>query len=133
MGTEQGAAGGPARKPILSLTKKDYRIEYYRGSGAGGQNRNKRDTACRVTHPASGAQTTCEEQRSAHQNFTVAFTRLHGTPRFKLWLHRALIDHAAVERAVLAAAQPRNFRTEIQVDGKWTPIEPEMMEPVCAT
>jgi protein subunit release factor B len=30
--------------PLFSLTKKDFQLTFYRGSGKGGQNRNKRDT-----------------------------------------------------------------------------------------
>lgn len=123
MGTQQGSEGrtsGAARKPVLTLTRKDFRIEYFRGSGAGGQNRNKRDTACRVVHTASGAASECQEERSANQNFRIAFERLAEKPRFKMWLSGALMDHAAVDLAVAAAAQPENIRTEVQVDGRWT-------------
>lgn len=109
------------RKPALSLTRKDFRIEYFSGSGAGGQNRNKRQTACRVTHPASGAQSECQEERSAHENFARAFTRLAEKPRFKLWVQHALVDQETVDRVVREALAVKNLRYEVKQDGKWVP------------
>ena len=58
------------------VRKKDLRIEYYRGSGKGGQNRNKRDTACRITHEETGLSASAEEHKSQEQNRKAAFRRL---------------------------------------------------------
>lgn len=44
------------RKPILSVTKKDCRWDYYVGSGKGGQKRNRTSNCVRCTHIDSGAQ-----------------------------------------------------------------------------
>ncbi len=59
-----------------NVSKKDLRIEYFRGSGKGGQNRNKRDTACRITHKETGLKATAEEHKSQPQNRKAAFRRL---------------------------------------------------------
>jgi len=59
-----------------SVTKKDLRIEYFRGSGAGGQHRNKKDTACRITHIPTGLFSSCQEHKSQKQNLKTAFKRL---------------------------------------------------------
>jgi peptide chain release factor 1 len=58
------------------VTKKDLRIDKYRGSGAGGQNKNKRDTAIRITHLPTGIIATGEDQRTQGQNLKNAFRRL---------------------------------------------------------
>lgn len=43
----------------------EYRIEFMRGTGPGGQHRNKTDSACRVTHIATGI-TAYADERSQH-------------------------------------------------------------------
>jgi protein subunit release factor B len=58
------------------VTKKDLIIRFARGSGAGGQNRNKRDTACSITHIPTGISARSEDQRSQNQNKQTAFKRL---------------------------------------------------------
>jgi peptide chain release factor 1 len=58
------------------VTKKDLRIDFYRGSGPGGQNKNKRDTACRITHIPTGLAATAEENRTQAKNKEAAFKRL---------------------------------------------------------
>jgi len=60
------------------VRKSDLRIDYYRGSGKGGQNRNKRDTACRITHIPTGKASSAEEYNSQAQNRAAAFSRLAG-------------------------------------------------------
>lgn len=59
-----------------SVTKKDLRIEYFRGSGAGGQHRNKKDTACRITHTPTGISASSQEHKSQKQNLRAAWKRL---------------------------------------------------------
>lgn len=71
---------------IFSINKKDLKIEYYRGSGKGGQKRNKTSSAVRITHPASGATAKCEDQRSQTQNERIALKRLVNNDRFKQWV-----------------------------------------------
>lgn len=59
-----------------TVRKTDLRIDYYRGSGKGGQNRNKRDTACRITHIPTGIVSTAEDERTQGRNRALAFRRL---------------------------------------------------------
>ena len=68
---------------LLSVTLKDCDVQTKRGSGKGGQNRNKRDTAVRIVHRASGAVGESQEQRSQLQNKQAAFGRMARTPVFQ--------------------------------------------------
>jgi protein subunit release factor B len=74
------------KKLLFSLTKKDFVIEWYNGTGSGGQNRNKVATACRIHHPASGAMGNCQEERTRKPNQERAFNRLVESEIFQKWL-----------------------------------------------
>lgn len=58
------------------IDKKDVIIEYFRASGPGGQRRNKKDTAVRITHIATGLKVVATESRYRIQNLKKAFSRL---------------------------------------------------------
>ena len=60
----------------IHLTKKDFKLEWFSGSGAGGQHRNKHQNCCRITHIESGITTTGQNSRSRVENQRDAFTRL---------------------------------------------------------
>lgn len=47
----------------MSIPKTDLKIEYMRGSGPGGQHRNKTESACRVTHVPSGISAYADERQ----------------------------------------------------------------------
>jgi protein subunit release factor A len=54
----------------------DVRVDLFRSSGAGGQHRNKVESAVRLTHLPTGIVVTATEERSQHQNRAVAWERL---------------------------------------------------------
>jgi len=70
---------------IFSVTAKDCRFDYFRGSGKGGQKRNKTSSGVRCVHLESGAVGVSDDTRSQHQNKAIAFQRMAETPKFKKW------------------------------------------------
>lgn len=65
-----------SRELIWSASKKDFRVDTFRGQGPGGQHRNKTDSAVRITHIESGLQATSQSERSQSVNKKIAFRRL---------------------------------------------------------
>lgn len=60
----------------ITLRDSDIRVDTFRASGAGGQHRNKTDSAVRMTHLPTGTVATATESRSQHQNRKSARARL---------------------------------------------------------
>jgi len=57
-----------AKQLLFSVTKKDLEIEYFSGTGAGGQYRNKHQNCVRLKHPDSGAIVTGQSNRERSSN-----------------------------------------------------------------
>lgn len=74
------------KEKLFSLTASDFRWDYYRGTGSGGQKRNKTENCCRCTHEKSGAVATSEDGRSKEHNRKEAFKKCVNSPIFKAWL-----------------------------------------------
>ena len=74
------------KEKLFSVTLKDCEVQTYRGSGAGGQKRNKTSSAVRIVHKDSGAVGQCENYREQSKNKLEAFKRMSQTEEFKKWI-----------------------------------------------
>lgn len=108
---------------LFSVTASDCRWDYFRGSGKGGQKRNKTSSGVRCTHIVSGAVGQSDDTRSQHTNKRIAFERMINTDTFKMWHRlecaRRMGDEMKIRDAVNEAMKPWNIHEEIQVNGKW--------------
>ena len=108
---------------LFVVTASDCDWVYQRGSGNGGQKKNKTSSAVRCVHRASGACGYAEDSRSQHQNKGIAFRRMAESDKFKAWHKiesmKRLGQLAQVEDYVNNAMREENLRVEGKVDGKW--------------
>ena len=80
----------PSETEVI-LDERDLEEKACRGSGAGGQNRNKTNTAVQLWHRPTGIMVRCESERSQHQNRQTARALL----RARLWETERQRSHAA--------------------------------------
>ena len=58
------------------MTKKDFEVQWFSGTGKGGQHRNKHQNCCRIVHKESGLSATGTGSRERSANQKEAFKRL---------------------------------------------------------
>ena len=116
------------RKPLFTLSKAngDFVVQPFKGTGNGGQKRNKTMSACRVTHPASGTVSECQEERSFDQNKKKAFNRLLEKESFKKWFRMEYLrrsgEYAIMEEQVERSMDPKNLKVEGVEDDRWVEL-----------
>lgn len=119
---------GNKKELLFSITKKDFDIQTFRGSGKGGQHRNKTDSAVRIVHRESGAVGESQDERSQHQNKALAFKRLTESSKFKEWHKskvREVINQKTIEQRVDDMMDEKNIKTEVKNErGQWIEGKP---------
>lgn len=114
---------------LFSVTKDDCEWSYTKGSGAGGQKRNKTSNAVHCFHRPSGAHGYSEASRSQLDNRRDAFVKMANTKEFREWnkieaLRRVGvigdIDHAVQEEL-------KKIKLEIKIDNKWVEVKEHML------
>ncbi len=112
---------------LFTVTAAECDWQYLRGTGPGGQKRNKTESKVRCMHRASGAIGESDLTRSQAQNKQIAFRKMAESKEFKTWHRietaRLLGDKLSIEEKVDNHMQEHNLKVEGRVDGRWTPIE----------
>ena len=109
------------KKLLFSVTSNDCEWSYTKGTGSGGQKKNKTSSAVHCMHRPSGAHGYSEASRSQLDNKKEAFQKMANTEEFKNW-HRLETNRrtgvqAEIERTV--EQQMKKVKVEIREDGKW--------------
>lgn len=116
-----------SKELLFTVTAADCDWQYLRGTGPGGQKRNKTESKVRCVHRASGAIGESDLTRSQAQNKQIAFRKMAESKEFKTWHRietaRLLGDKLSIEEKVDNHMQEHNLKVEGRVDGRWTPIE----------
>lgn len=114
---------------LFSITKKDFKIDYFSGTGAGGQHRNKHQNCVRLTHIESGIMVVGQNHRTRDQNLKDAFLRLTSSSKFNIWLktkiHGTISEKIDIETKVDDMMKPSNLKIEIKdsESNKWKLLE----------
>ncbi|MDB4330243.1 peptide chain release factor-like protein [bacterium] len=114
------------RELLVSVSLKDCDVKPYKGSGPGGQKKNKTESAIRIVHRDSGAVGQCENHREQIKNKKEAFLRMIETKEFKSWLKianaRATGELARIEKRV--EQEMKKVVTEIKDEkGRWKKVD----------
>ena len=112
----------PERRVLFSVTASDCGWSYTRGTGAGGQKKNKTSSAVHCIHQPSGAHGYAEETRSQAKNREIAFTKMVESKEFKNW-HRREVMRRTGQQAIIDAqveVEMRRIRVDRKnSDGRW--------------
>ena len=117
---------------LFSVTKKDFEIDWFSGTGCGGQYRNKHQNCCRIRHKDSGAIATGQSQRDRISNLKEAMENLVKIPAFQSWLRQKICEitgeRAEIEEKVEKAM--KNLKFEIRDEnGRWKEVREEEIRP----
>lgn len=74
------------RTKVFSVVAEDCDWDVFRGSGNGGQKKQKTSSGVRCTHRASGAVGKADDNREQSKNRRTAFERMAATKEFKVWV-----------------------------------------------
>lgn len=114
-----------ARQLVFSVTAADCDWSYTRGTGSGGQKKNKTNSAVHCIHRPSGAHGYSEGSRSQAQNRREAFVRMVETKEFSKWrtmeFARRTGAQAAIEETV--NREMKKVRVDVKQDGKWVAVD----------
>ena len=119
---KKGESDRMERELLFSITKKDFRIEFFSGTGKGGQYRNKHQNCVRLHHSDSGVLVTGQSYRERRANIKEAFNNFLKHPKFKIWHSRKVYEALTgkrIEDRVEEMMSPENIQVEIKEGDVW--------------
>lgn len=107
----------------FSVTKKDFDITWFSGTGAGGQYRNRHMNCCRLKHRDTGVITTGQSNRDRVSNQKEALHSMAKHPKFRSFCDlklRELEDGMTLEQQVEEMMKEENILVQVKDDnGRW--------------
>jgi protein subunit release factor B len=108
---------------LFSVTAADCDWDYMRGTGPGGQKRNKTESKVRCTHRASGAVGESDETRDQRKNKERAFRKMAETKEFKAWHIVETARKTGLLKQVEETVDRMMKETRVEIkdnSGRWT-------------
>ena len=116
---------------LFSVTAADCDWSYTRGTGNGGQKKNKTNSAVHCTHRASGAHGYAEDSRVQKQNRSTAFERMCNTKKFKDW-HKLEVSRRTGQEEIIqrnVEREMQKIRIDVKENGLWKAINKDEVLP----
>lgn len=114
------------KERLFTVTASDCTWNYYRGSGPGGQKKNKTSNCARVVHEPSGAIGKGEQGRSQLENRQIAWKQMANSPTFQAWCRNRAYeisgDSEVLKKNVEFELQT-NTLVEVEGEDGWIPGE----------
>lgn len=111
---------------LFSITASDCEWSYTKGTGTGGQKKNKTSSAVHCMHRPSGAHGYSEASRSQLDNKREAFVKMANSKEFKEW-HKMETMRRNGQMAVIDAAVEKSMKkVKIEVhdeNGRWKEVK----------
>ena len=106
----------------MDMERRKLKVEFYKSRGPGGQHKNKRFTAVRITHLPTGLMAVAQGERSQAQNKGMALARLKVKLAEKFKVRRLRIPtgktRAARER-ILGWKKKRSLIKKARMEKSW--------------
>ncbi len=106
----------------FKVTKKDFELTWFSGTGAGGQHKNKHMNSCRIKHKDTGIIKTGQSNRNRESNKREAMRAMVKDPRFMSYCEmklRELERGITIEELVDEMMTDENLKIEVRENGKW--------------
>ena len=115
------------REFLFSINKKDLKIDYFSGKGAGGQHRNRHKNCVRLYHKDSKTRVTGQSNKERRSNVKEALSNLVKHPNFKFWLNIRVYESdkqkKTVDELVDEMMNSFNIKVETKENGRWVENE----------
>lgn len=114
------------KERLFTVTANDCTWNYYRGSGPGGQKKNKTSNCARVLHEPSGAVGRGEQGRSQIENRQIAWKQMASSPIFQAWCRNKAYEISGESETLKKNVEfelQTNTLVEVEGEDGWIPGE----------